>query len=339
MLPIKSGRLQKPVKAVFYGLEGTGKTTLAAQTPDPLILDTEGGTTYLDVKRIDQFPGWESLINTVEEIARDTACCRTMVIDTADWAEQMAIRHICEKYKQTGLESFGFGKGYTYLAEEFSRLLAACDEVITSGKHVVITAHAKQRRVELPDETGGFDVWGLKLSKQCAPLLKEWPDALLFLNYKTIVVATDSNTHKAQGGKRVIYTNHRPVFDAKNRHGLPDEMELCYDSIAPIFGDAAPQAKAPTPAQPKAAAAPSKPAVTQQPLPPVTPETLKTITEWMDKAGIAAEEIQTLVAQKGHFPPETPIDQYPEKYVRGWLMRNWDQVVTTIMNDPNHVPF
>ena len=57
MLPIKSGRLQKPVKAVFYGLEGTGKTTLAAQTPDPLILDTEGGTTYLDVKRIDQFPG------------------------------------------------------------------------------------------------------------------------------------------------------------------------------------------------------------------------------------------------------------------------------------------
>ena len=29
MLPIKSGRLKKPVKAVFYGLEGTGKSTLA----------------------------------------------------------------------------------------------------------------------------------------------------------------------------------------------------------------------------------------------------------------------------------------------------------------------
>lgn len=25
MLPIKSGRLKKPIKAVFYGLEGTGK--------------------------------------------------------------------------------------------------------------------------------------------------------------------------------------------------------------------------------------------------------------------------------------------------------------------------
>ena len=45
MLPIKSGRLKKPVKAVLYGLEGTGKSTLAAQTPNPLFLDTEGGTT------------------------------------------------------------------------------------------------------------------------------------------------------------------------------------------------------------------------------------------------------------------------------------------------------
>ena len=341
MLNIITGRVQRPQKVVLYGVEGIGKTSLSAQTPDPLFIDTEGGTAHLDVRRLQKPETWEELIALIKEVAATPDMCRTLVLDTADWAEAMAIDHICQKFRQPGLESFGYGKGYTFLSEEFSRLLAACDEVIASGKHVVITAHAKQRRVELPDETGGFDVWGLKLSKQCAPLLKEWPDALLFLNYKTIVVTTDSNTHKAQGGKRVIYTNHRPVFDAKNRHNLPDELELCYASIAPIFGDAAPasQAKTPAPAQPKAETAPRKPAPTQQLLPPVTPETLQTITEWMDKAGIAADEIQTLVAQKGHFPPETPIDQYPEKFVRGWLMRNWDQVVTTILNDPNHVPF
>ena len=341
MLNIITGRVQRPQKVVLYGVEGIGKTSLSAQTPDPLFIDTEGGTAHLDVRRLQKPETWEELIALIKEVAATPDVCRTLVLDTADWAEAMAIDHICQKFRQPGLESFGYGKGYTFLSEEFSRVLAACDEVIASGKHVVITAHAKQRRVELPDETGGFDVWGLKLSKQCAPLLKEWPDALLFLNYKTIVVATDSNTHKAQGGKRVIYTNHRPVFDAKNRHGLPDEMELCYDSIAPIFGDAAPapQTKAPAPAQPKAETAARKPAGTQQALPPVTPETLQTITEWMDKAGIAADEIQTLVAQKGHFPPETPIDQYPEKFVRGWLMRNWDSVVKAIINDPNHVPF
>ena len=157
------------------------------------------------------------------------------MIDTADWAEQMCIDHICAKYKQPGIESFGYGKGYTYLSEEFARLLAACDEVILSGKNVVITAHAKMRKQELPDEQGAFDRWELKLSKQTAPLLKEWPDALLFLNFKTLVVTTDSNTHKAQGGKRVMFTSHHPCWDAKNRHGLPEELDLSYASIAPIF--------------------------------------------------------------------------------------------------------
>ena len=334
MLNITTGRVSRPQKLVLYGVEGIGKTSLAAQCNDPLFIDTEGGTAQLDVRRLQKPASWEELISLIKEVAATPDVCRTLVLDTADWAEQLAIDHICQKYKQPGLESFGYGKGYTFLAEEFARMLVACDEVIQSGKNMVITAHARQRRVELPDETGGFDVWGLKLSKQCAPLLKEWPDALLFINYKTYVVATDSNTHKAQGGKRVIYTSHSPVWDAKNRHGLPDELDLNYASIAPIFGEVktAPQ-PAPTPqTQTSAPAAP-------QPLQTVGAETLQTLKDWMDKAGIRAEEIQTLVAQKGHFPPETPIDQYPEKFVKGWLMHNWSQVVATINANPEHVPF
>lgn len=334
MLNITAGRVARPQKLVLYGVEGIGKSSLAAQCPEPLFIDTEGGTAHLDVRRLQKPESWEELISLIKEVAATQDVCRTLVIDTADWAEAMAIDHICQKYKQPGLESFGYGKGYTFLAEEFARMLSACDEVIRSGKNVVITAHARQRRVELPDETGGFDVWGLKLSKQCAPLLKEWPDALLFINYKTFVVATDSNTHKAQGGKRVIYTSHSPVWDAKNRHGLPDEMDLSYASIAPIFGDvkAAPQAAPVMQGQASTAA-------TSQSLENVNVETMQTLNEWMEKARIRPEEIQALVALKGHFPPETTIDQYPEKFVKGWLMHNWSQVVATITANPEHVPF
>ncbi len=333
MLNITSGRVARPQKLVLYGVEGIGKTSLAAQTPDPLFIDTEGGTAHLDVRRLQKPQSWQELVSLINEVAATPEVCRTLVIDTADWAEQMAIDHICQKYKQPGLESFGYGKGYTFLAEEFSRMLAACDDVILYGKNVVITAHARQRRVELPDETGGFDVWGLKLSKQCAPLLKEWPDALLFINYKTYVVATDTNSHKAQGGKRVIYTSHSPVWDAKNRHNLPEEMDLSYASIAPIFGDSADAVRTTSPAE----AHKSVPA--EPKLETVRPETLEILNQWMEKAGIEAREIQTLVAQKGHFPPESTIEEYPEKFVRGWLMHNWSQVVTTIQNDPEHVPF
>lgn len=344
MLNITAGRVARPQKLVLYGVEGIGKSSLAAQCPEPLFIDTEGGTAHLDVRRLQKPTNWEEMISLIKEVAATPDVCRTLVIDTADWAEAMAIDHICQKYKQPGLESFGYGKGYTFLAEEFSRMLSACDEVIRSGKNVVITAHARQRRVELPDETGGFDVWGLKLSKQCAPLLKEWPDALLFINYKTFVVATDSNTHKAQGGKRVIYTSHSPVWDAKNRHGLPEELDLCYASIAPIFqpdGSIEPAAVTKSAATvTSGAAVPNVPAeANSQPNWPASPETMKTLTEWMEQAKITPEMIQKLVAQKGHFPVETRIDEYPEKFVRGWLMRNWSQVVTTIQNGPEYVPF
>ena len=55
------------------------------------------------------------------------------------------------------------------------------------------------------------------------------------LNYKTYVVTTETNTKKAQGGKRVMYTSHHPCWDAKNRHGLPEEMDLDFENIATLF--------------------------------------------------------------------------------------------------------
>ena len=330
MLNITSGRVARPQKIVIYGPEGIGKTSLAAQTPDPVFIDTEGGTAHLDVRRTQKPQNWEELIALVKEIAATPDVCKTLVIDTADWAEQMAITYICNRFNQSGLENFGYGRGYTYLAEEFSRFLAACDEVILSGKNVVITAHAKMRKQELPDEQGAFDRWELKLSRQAAPLLKEWPDALLFLNFKTLVIATETNSHKAQGGKRVIHTSHHPCWDAKNRHGLPEELDLSYASIAPIFDAVASFRPAEPPLVGRAAPAP---------MPAATPETLESLRTWMEQAGIAEKEIQTLVAQKGHFPPDTPIDQYPEKFIRGWLMPNWAQVVATIQNNPEHTPF
>lgn len=337
MLNITSGRIARPQKLVFYGSEGIGKTSLAAQCPDPLFIDTEGGTAHLDVRRTQKPQEWDELIALVREIAVTPDICRTLVIDTADWAESMCIDFICKKYNQPGIESFGYGKGYSYLAEEFSRLLLACNEVILSGKNVVITAHAKMRKQELPDEQGAFDRWELKLSKQTAPLLKEWPDALLFLNFKTFVIATDANTHKAQGGKRVIYTSHHPCWDAKNRHNLPDELDLVYASIAPIF-EAVPSAPIALPKQTTVVETVDKiPAPVARGT--VTPETLQTLRDWMEQAKISPEMIQTLVAQKGHFPADKPIAEYPERFVRGWLMHNWAQVVTTIQNNPEYTPF
>lgn len=68
---------------------------------------TEGGTAHHDVRRLQKLSSWEELISLIEEVAATPDVCKTLVIDTADWAEQMCIDHICAKYKQPGIESFG----------------------------------------------------------------------------------------------------------------------------------------------------------------------------------------------------------------------------------------
>ena len=51
---ITAGVQDSPVKTVLYGPEGIGKSTFASHFPDPVFIDTEGGTKRLNVKRLPQ---------------------------------------------------------------------------------------------------------------------------------------------------------------------------------------------------------------------------------------------------------------------------------------------
>ena len=317
MLNITEGKIKRAEKVVIYGSEGIGKTTIAAQFPNPLFIDTEGGTAQLDVRRIDRPQSWEELLTIIKEVAATPNICKTLVLDTADWAEALCMQHVCEKNGQKSIESFGYGKGYTYLAEEFGRLIKAFDKVIDSGTNVVITAHAKMRKFEQPDEQGAYDRWEMKLSKQVAPLVKEWCDMLLFANYKTYVVTTDNNTKKGQGGKRVIYTSHHPCWDAKNRHGLPAEMELDFKNLAHLFGTvtASPQ---PTPATQ------TTPPQTQSAPDLNTP--MGQLRMLMERDKITESDIQTVAYNRGQQPPNRSISEYPDSFITGWVIRYWKQI-------------
>ena len=232
---VTSGAIPAPVKVVLYGPEGIGKSTFASQFPDPVFIDTEGGTKRLNVARLPAPTSWLMLMDEVAEVARGNVPCGTLVIDTADWAERLCIDAVCARFKVKGIEDFGYGKGYTYAKEEFARLLDALEEVLGAGKHVVVTAHAQITRFEQPDAVGSYDRWAMKTSKQVAPLLREWCDMLLFANYKTIVEKSGTSQNaknKASGGKRMLYTTHNPCWDAKNRFDLPDEVPFEFASIA-----------------------------------------------------------------------------------------------------------
>ena len=251
-MKITKGRVPCAKKLLFYGPEGIGKSSIAAKFPDPLFIDTEGSTNHMDVTRFDAPSSWQMVLDEVQYAIDHPDCCKTLVIDTADWAERLEIEELCKKKGWDGLEAPGYGRGYQYSAEEFGKLLNKLTEVTQRGINVVITAHAQLRKVELPEEMGAYDHWEMKTSKKVAPMIREWADAVFFLNYKTVIINVDGKgqtkgKNKAQGGRRVMHTNHTPFWDAKNRFGLPDEIPLDYSEIAHIFQ--ATPAPAPKPVQ------------------------------------------------------------------------------------------
>lgn len=371
-MEIIRGKQPGAKKVVVYGPEGIGKSTFVSKFPDPLFIDTEGSTKDMDVNRTPTPSSWSMLMGQVQYIM-DNKICKTLIIDTADWAETLCINHICDKNQKDSVESFGYGKGYVYVQEEFGRLLNKLEEVVKNGIHVVLTAHAKMRKFEQPDEMGAYDRWEMKLSKNVAPIVKEWADMVLFCNYKTMVVNVDGQgaqkgKNKVQGGKRVMYTSHHPCWDAKNRYNLPDECELSYEAIRHVIEipglnreigqtpvkeeaparqetsqydfmnipkDADEEVAFPTDTEEKA----EKPQIPEAfKLPESIPRNLKDL---MEVNLVSEEEIQTVVAQKGYFPKDTPIQNYPEDFINGVLVGAWKQVYQCIktLRESYEIPF
>ncbi|NBP83098.1 ATP-binding protein, partial [bacterium] len=224
----------------IYGDEGIGKSTLATQFPAPLVLDTEDGTHHLDVARV-SVHDWKTLTLAVTELAVNPQGFQTIVIDSADWAEKLLIEWLLKTSGKKSIEDFGFGRGYTMLAEHWTRFLASCDVLVSHGINVVWVAHSCVKRVSPPDQTDGYDRYELKLTKQVSPLLREWCDLLLFCTYKMKLVEGGDGRLKAQGGKeRVMHAEHSAAWSAKNRFGLPAEMPMDIGQLESIFAGPAP---------------------------------------------------------------------------------------------------
>lgn len=363
-MQIIKGKQIKPQKIVLYGPEGIGKSTFASRFPDPLFIDTEDSTVNLDVARFSKPSSWTMLLSQIDYVKKNPGICKTLVIDTADWAERLCIEHICSKAQVDGLEGFGYGKGYVYLEEEFGRFLNRLQDILEFGINIVVTAHAEIKKIEQPEEVGGYDHWQMKLEKKTMPLLREWSDLLLFANYKIYVVNVDNQgaqkgKNKAQGGKRVMYTTHTPWWDAKNRHDLPDELPFEFAAIAHCIPSIAIKTEpAKVAEQPKAEpqTEPSKQEQPKQdspkPEPPkqeVMPEFSgisseldnipKPLADLMRANNVTVEEIQTVVARKGYYPKDTPIANYDPGFISGVLVGAWEQVFQMILNSKEEQPY
>ena len=218
---------------MIYGTGGIGKSTLAAFLPAPLFFDIERSTRKLNVAFDDDLrtnPSWPMLRGKLAAIeASPPEGVKTIVLDTATVAEELAKEHVIATRKATrasgvdvvvdSIEDYGWGKGWQFIYDEFCGLLADLDRIAVKGLHICLIAHEVASPV--PNPAGeDFIRWephlysGDKKGRgSVRQLVKNWADHVLFIAYDIAV-----KEGKGRGsGSRTIYTQELPTHIAKSR--------------------------------------------------------------------------------------------------------------------------
>ena len=301
---IIKGKNPAPAKVVIYGVEGVGKSTLGSKFPKPLFLDLEGGTGRLDVDRIDIQPDFALVKAVLNDLCKDHGDYQTLVIDTADKLDGLIIDAICRENNKQSIDDFGYAKGYLMLDEKWRRLLDGIGILqAKTGMGVVFLAHQIQRKVELPENSGSYDHYEMKLQKKSAALLKEWPDFLLFLKYDIFTVTDKNDKKHASGGARKMYTQHTPLYDAKSRTELPAVLNLDDAGVKTLLAAIYPNGAA----APKPVPATELPKATEPPPPPspeIRQEQVNVEEQLADNAGCNNENA----------PIEKVVEQFPGQF-------------------------
>ncbi|ABF71355.1 p077 [Rhizobium phage 16-3] len=234
---LKSTKRNDPPIILLYGVDGIGKTSLAAEFPDPIYLATDGERAPSDVDLLgpsndDGTPAYiesfEDIIDIFGELWATEHDRKTVIIDSLDGFEPLVWRATCARLGIESIESAGFGKGYVEADTEWNEFLSAVSALAQRGICVVMLAHPEIVRFDSP-VTDPYSRYQPKLHKRANALVREKSDIVAFLNYRISIkekeVARQTKIAHAEGGKeRQIHLNEGAGFNAKNRYSMPDTV-------------------------------------------------------------------------------------------------------------------
>lgn len=230
---IRTGPQLQPPRILLYGVHGIGKSTFAAHAPRPIFIVTEDGLGTIDCASFPQATEVAQVEEAMDTLLNEEHDFETVVLDSADWLEMLFQKAINSGYDAKDL---AYGKGALILAECWRAFLAKFDRLRRErGMVVILLAHTEIKRFDSP-ESEPYDRYRPKLQERSSALVQEWADAVLFTNYKTLIKkdSVGFNKEVARGigtGQRLIYTQETPAYYAKNRYGLPAQLDLSWSAF------------------------------------------------------------------------------------------------------------
>lgn len=225
---ISRGKRLRAPKVVIYGPPKIGKSTLAANAPNPIGIITEEGLDAIDVAAFPLAKSWADVCSALDTLTNEPHEFQTAFVDSLDWLEPLILGKVCVDQKVKNIEDIGYGKGYI-MADDlwrdfFSRLDALRDK---RGMSVICIAHEQVNKVRNPTLPEDYDAYSLKLNKRATAIINEWADVIGFAAHEVMTRQVDSGfqnkeTKAISTGKRMLHVNPHPAYVAGNRYGMAD---------------------------------------------------------------------------------------------------------------------
>ncbi len=242
---IRTDAAAQPKRFLIYGVEGVGKTSLAAGAPNPIFLCSEEGAEELGVARFPEPKTWQDVFDALHVLLTGDHDYRTFVVDTADWLEQLIFTVVCKAGGKKSITEFGYGDGYRASVDHWRLFTSRCDELRRQrGMQIVVLGHSMVKEFKDPSNDA-YERYQLKIYKDSAGWLREWADAVLFANYDVSTKETKrGRIRPVDGNVRFLHTQRTAAFDAKNRSNLPARIPLSWPDLSAAIAAGAPASPA-----------------------------------------------------------------------------------------------
>lgn len=194
-----------PKRVVIYGQAKIGKTSILAQLPSNLIIDTEGGSSYMDAMAV-QARTVQDLGNIVQAIRAKNEEAgkhfyKYITIDTATqlediclpWAKQIYNQTVDPKWTGTDVRDIGFGAGYRVLYDCIERIFKMFEDLCDT---FIITCHTYE---DVDGKTDAITQTSLSLPKGVRKYVERFYDCIGYTYRK------DNETHLSfKGGDNIL---------------------------------------------------------------------------------------------------------------------------------------
>ena len=228
----KSAAEDQPIITI-YGVPKIGKSSLAAEFPRPVFIQTAAGESVPAgiVADTIEVRSYNDLCEAIGALVNEEHNYATAIFDSTTGLENLIRAEACARNGWKTIEEPGYGKGYKIAASIF---LEYIDGIMTLRSHrqmaVVQLGHCDISRFESPT-TDPYSRYRVNLHKDAADIIEANSDVIAFLNFKASIKKVDAGfnkqlTHAEGGGTRWMFLEERPGFIAGNRFSRPAEMQF-----------------------------------------------------------------------------------------------------------------